>query len=542
MMRHTWLLTFLITIASSPAVDASNQTRNPFVVIRILHTNDIHGHLLPEPDLKAEVSHPPMFGGAASLATAIKHYRKEAVFGRPADVVLFVDAGDFFQGTPEGTLTRGESLIELFRMLRLDLQAAGNHDFDFGPETFRKLSRQANWPILALNIEGTAGNVGLSRDVMFRFQLDPFHDTDSQLHLKTVNAGTLRIAMLGWITDDMTSVTTSQSRRGLKFLGSLETARREVNAIRDTADLVIAVTHAGLHQDTYIANQIRGIDVIVGGHSHTALSPYYRSDSTGSIVVQAGGNLRDLGVLDLLYNRKTKKIVRSNSRLIPLYESEFPPDPTVRRWVRRLTKKIGKLLDEQVAVAAENYLKHADTESVPGNLLTDAMRWSTGAEVAFQNSYGIRADIPRGPITMRTLFTIMPFDNTVVSMTLTGKQILELLEQSAALKRGFLQVSGLRMIADFSRPAGERVISAKIADRIVDPKKNYRVATNSFLAEGGDLFTTFTHGTDRQDDGRNMRDVVKEYLRELVKSSSGLFKAHLENRIVVRGPAPIQAR
>ncbi len=526
MKKYSWvfILAGAFLLVAHPVSPVESIRSSPFVTIRILHTNDIHGHILPEPDLKAGHTPPPLFGGAASLATAIKRYRKEPAFGHPPDQVLYFDAGDFFQGTPEGTLTRGAAMIEIFKRLKLDAMGAGNHDFDFGIDGFRQLADSASWPIISLNVLADTGSCGLSRDVFI---------TNKDLNL--------RIAVLGWITDDMASVTTAQTRRGLNFLGSLETALREVAVIRDTADLVIAITHVGVNQDMIIANTVPGIHVIVGGHSHTSLSPYYRSDSTGTIVVQAGSNLGELGVLDILFNKKTKKIVRANSRLLPLYESEFPPDPAMTRWIKQLSAKVGRLLNEQVAVSAEDYLKASDTECVPGNLLTDAMRWATGADVAFQNSFGIRADLPKGPITLRTLFTIMPFDNTTVSMTLRGNEILDLLEQSATRRRGFLQMSGARMTVDLHRLPGERVLSAEIGNDRIDLQKNYRVATNSFLAEGGDLFDTFSRGVDRKDDGRNMRETVKDFLRHQTAATNGVFRGRLENRIVIRGqtrPAP----
>lgn len=517
---RVFTITLVLMVIFGRTMDAgAANSLSPFVTIRIIHTNDIHGHMMPEPDLKAGITPPPVMGGAASLATAIKQYRKEPAFGRAPDLVLYFDAGDFFQGTPEGTLTRGAAMIEIFKRLKLDAMGAGNHDFDFGVDTFKQLAAAASWPIISLNVQADTGSCGLSRDVF--------------LYNKDLN---LRIAVLGWITDDMASVTTAQTRRGLTFLDSLETARREVNAVRDTADLIVAITHVGVHQDTVVANRVPGIHVIIGGHSHTALSPYYRSDSTGTIVVQAGSYLRDVGVLDILFNRKTKKIARANSRLLPLYQSEFPPDPAMAKWTRQLSANVGRLLDEQVAVSAEDYLAGSDTECVPGDLLTDAMRWATGADVAFQNSFGIRADLPQGPITLRTLFTMMPFDNTIVSMTLSGGEIMDLLEQSATRKRGFLQMSGVRMTVDLSRPAGERVMAAEIDGSRINLQKMYRVATNSFLAEGGDLFDTFAKGRDREDDGRNMREVVKDFLRHQTVRTNGVFRGHPENRIVILGP------
>ncbi len=497
------LSVFAAILFVSPAFGGAISAPTPFVTIRILHTNDIHGHVLPEPDLKAETKPAPMFGGAAALATAIKQFRTEPVFGRPADVVFYFDAGDFFQGTPEGTLTRGKSIIELFRILGLDAQAAGNHDFDFGPDALRDLIGMAAWPVLSAN----------TRSVDRRFPLQ----RHMWLHPRSAQ---LRVAVFGLITDDMASVTTAQARRGFTFDPSIETSRREVAELRDSADLVIALTHVGALQDKKIADTVAGIDVIVGGHSHTSLSPYYRSDTTGTVVVQAGSYLRDLGVLDILYNRQTRKIV--------------PPDPATRDWSERLGKQIGALLDEKVAAADSDYFRASDTECVPGNLLADAMRWATKTEAAFQNSYGVRADLPAGNITLRTLFTMMPFDNTIVSMTLSGQQIFDLLEQSAALDRGFLQMSGLHVEVDLSRPRGERVLNAGIAGNPIDLKRSYRVATNSFLAEGGDLFDTFARGTNRADNGQNLRDVVRDYLKAVTRPSGGVFSGRIEGRIVQR--------
>jgi 5'-nucleotidase/2',3'-cyclic phosphodiesterase and related esterases len=138
---------------------------------------------------------------------------------------------------------------------------------------------------------------------------------------------------------------------------------------------------------------------------------------------------------------------------------------------------------------------------------------ASNAQIAFQNSGGIRTDIPKGKITMEQVYTLLPFDNVLVIMDLTGKDILDLLEQSATLEKGILQTSGIRVKYDMTRPIGSRVIEVFVGNEPLDLNKVYRVVTNDFLAAGGDKFTAFTRGKNIVY-GDMLRDVFVEYLKK----------------------------
>lgn len=495
---------------------------SPFIVMRILHTNDIHGHVLPEPDVKSGITPPPMLGGAASLASAIREYRSERAYGRKPDVVLYFDAGDIFQGTPEGTLTRGEAMIDLFHMLNLDAMAAGNHDFDLGSGQLARLVSLARFPVLSANtIDEKTGQVALGM----------------KSHV-ILDRGPLKIGVFGLITDEMPSLTTPSSREGCTFPLSVPAARQEVEILKDAGcDLIFGVTHAGTGIDTQIAAAV-GIAAIVGGHSHSELSPHIRSDSTQTVLVSSGSYGRNLGVLDLLVHAKSHKVVQSNSRLIRLYASEFPPDPEVQTWAENLRARVGRALDTVLAVTDTFYLKSKYRECVIGNLVADAMRISTGADAAFMNNRGIRGNLPQGPVRLRDIFTIMPFDNTVTTMTLTGKEIKDLLEEGASLERDILHMSGVEMEVSYEKPQGRRVLKVSVGGKPLQRGKKYTVATNSFLAGGGDLFETFTRGKNRKDSGILLRDAIRDRVLEMSRRAGGTFSGQTEGRIKIVGRVP----
>jgi 2',3'-cyclic-nucleotide 2'-phosphodiesterase (5'-nucleotidase family) len=151
-------------------------------------------------------------------------------------------------------------------------------------------------------------------------------------------------------------------------------------------------------------------------------------------------------------------------------------------------------------------------ESNIGNLIGDAMREAEKADIAFHNSGGIRADVPAGKITLEQLYAVLPFDDVLMSMDLTGKQILLILEQNAAMERGVLQVSGLKVKYDLTRPVGKRVVKVEVGGRPLRPDKSYRVVTTDFVAAGGEKFATFREGKNVRY-GDDMRDALVAYLK-----------------------------
>lgn len=516
-------LALIIFMVSPGWAGGNGKDTSPFVSIRIIHTNDIHGHILPEPDHKSGIVPPPVLGGAASLAAAIHDLRIQPAFGREPDIVFYFDAGDFFQGTPEGTLTRGEAMVDLFHLLGLDLMAAGNHDFDLGTEQLASLVSRAKFPILSANtLDEKTGQpvLGLKPHVI----------------LERKN---LKIGVFGAITEDMPSITSKSSVAGCTFPDAVETARKEVELLKAAGcDLIFGVTHAGTETDTQIAEDVSGIAVIVGGHSPYELSPHVRSDSTQTIVVHTGAHNRHVGVVDLLFHPQSRRVVQSNTRLFRLYASEFLPDKKIDQWARNIELSVGRILDTIIVESDSVYVKNKYKECVIGNLLADAMCASAGADAAFMNNRGIRGPLPQGPVRLRDIFTISPFDNTIVTMTLTGKELMDLLEESAGLERDILHASGVEMEISYQRPIGRRVLKAQVGGKPLRRTNTYRIATNSFLADGGDLFETFLRGKDREDSGKLLRDAIRDRLVAQAGRAGGVFSARPEGRIKIVGPVP----
>ncbi|MGB9103851.1 MAG: 5'-nucleotidase [Terriglobales bacterium] len=181
----------------------------------------------------------------------------------------------------------------------------------------------------------------------------------------------------------------------------------------------------------------------------------------------------------------------------------------VARWVGESNRLGGEVVGTATVPLNRNY----NGESALGDVIADAMRWKTNAQIALENAGGIRGDIAAGPITRNQVITAAPFINSLVTMNLTGAQLRELLEQSLTLKVGMMQVAGLRLHYDLSRPEYHRLLSVHVGDAPLEDARTYSVVTNSFLATGGDHYQTFTNVNPQKDRGVLVSDVLEEYVR-----------------------------
>jgi 2',3'-cyclic-nucleotide 2'-phosphodiesterase (5'-nucleotidase family) len=261
-----------------------------------------------------------------------------------------------------------------------------------------------------------------------------------------------------------------------------------------------------------MASRVGGIDLIVGGHSHTEVKTPVVVGST--IIVQAGYYGQKLGVMKLSVDMETKKITRYSERRILQKVKAGPNDPydevvaaIVKKYDDRIRGEFSRIVGEtRVNLAKRPF------ESNLGNLVCDAMREAAGADVAIQNNGGIRTTIPKGKITMEQVYMLLPFDNNLMTMDLTGAQIIGLLEQNAKTE-GMLQVSGLKVVYDMTAEEGSRVKELTIGGKPADRSRTYRVTTNDFLAAGGDRFDIFRAGKNAVI-GDNVRDAFLDYLKK----------------------------
>lgn len=462
----------------------------------ILHTNDIHGHLPPEQAWWINPNFPPPIGNAAGAAAVIREERERAE--RNGWGFLLLEGGDIFQGTPTGEFSKGRAVIEYMNRMGYDAMTIGNHDLDRGPDLFRQLASEASFPALGANLVDSA--TGALPDYLKPYVI--------------LERGGLKIGILGITNERLRGMQTPENMKGLDILPEIATARKWLDTLRAKGvDLVIGLSHAGFYRDKVIADSVPGFDVIVGAHSHTGLRQAYECPNNHTIVVQTFGHLSTVGKLELMIDPKTKQIVGYQSELRELFTEEVPPDTAELRKIRQWTDLAEAGYDSVIGLAEVDMVRAGGPkESSLGNLMADAIREAAKTDVAFQNSGGIRDDILRGEITYRQIYKVDGFSNTIVTMDMTGEQLLTALEVSVMGGHGIFQVSGLRMVFDPKRPPMDRLVSVEVGGKPIDPKAKYRVATNSFLAAGGGNYRIFQEAENWEDTGHLVRQAMVNYI------------------------------
>ncbi len=451
--------------------------------LTILHVNDFHGALQPT----RAGSDRPEEGGVARLAALVQAER--------TPTTLFLAAGDLMQGTNLSNLFAGRPVIEAFNLMGLDASAVGNHEFDNGQAALKERAAEARFPFLAANIGGDG-------------PWKPF---------EIRKVGSLRVALFGLTTEETPVATHPRNVKGLVFGDAVATARRLVAELRPQADLIVALTHLGVEEDEKLAAAAPGIDVIVGGHTHTKVEQ--PETIGGTLVLQAFERGVFLGRLDLEVT--DGKMTAHRYRLVPV-TAGGGEDPAVAALVAGYLQRLGEKMNEPVGTAAADLEGGKDAvrtgETNLGNLVADVMREASGADVALINGGTIRAGIPAGAVTIGTIYNVLPFDNWLISFAITGKELRESLETGVSRVEvrdgGFPQVSGMRYTFNPAAPVGSRVVSVSVAGVPLDEERRYVLATHDFLAAGGNGYTVFVgHDPVYNDSGRWLRDVLDEWWR-----------------------------
>lgn len=455
----------------------------------ILHTNDVHGRLESHTPSGAEQEQ----GGLVRLATLVEEQR--ALY---SEKVLLLDAGDTLHGTNLVNLFGGLSAIEVMNAMGYDAMTLGNHEFNFGQETLLARIEDANFPVLSANV----------------FYTEDGSTFTTSATIQEVNG--IRLGILGLTAQDTPVVTHPANVEGLRFADPVETAAYLARRLRlnHDVDLVIALTHVGYGVDQEIAWGAPEIDIIVGGHSHTTLEGV--SDVNGTLIVQANEYANYLGKLAV--SVEFGVVYDFEYELIPV-TADVPKHPVIDGIVSEWNELLAARLDEVVATTPidwngeREYVRVQETNL--GNLVADVMRSSTGADVAITNGGGIRASMNSGDVSVGDIYTVLPFDNTLVVLELTGRQILDALEHSARLypeqNGGFLQVSGLTFSIDAEAAPGARIRNLEINGTPVTTGAVYSVATNDFMAAGGDGYAMLADAPVAADTGIMLRDVFVDF-------------------------------
>ncbi len=499
--RRLCVLVTLLTLASGLCLGQSKSAR-PVRDVTILYTNDFHSAFEPIPAYWLPGT--PKLGGAAQLATLINQLRARA---QPA---FLFDSGDMFTGMLSN-LTRGEALMEMMMSMRYDAMCVGNHEFDYGSENFTRQMNRVPFPVLGANIFYKGTNHRYSRPYAI------------------IERGGVRLGVIGIIGEDARSVAWQPGIADLDFRDPIPAVRDAVKELRPQVDLIVVLAHQGetgpqqtdaeahpdlqrdFDEDIKLCTAVPGIDVFVGGHAHRGIEQPYVHPQTGTIIVQTYGYGTRLGYLKL--RLRGQKIISHQGELLKVWSDRLAPDPEVAVKLRRYKQQVAPQIGEPVGNSQVRLVRDYRAESLLGSFVADVLRAASGADVGLQNAGGLRADIPAGAVTKGDVLDALPFLNTIVVCELTGAQIRAVLEQSFSLKRGMMQVSGLRAAYDMRRPEGQRLVELQIGGRPVDEQQVYRVATNGFIANGGDLYDTFRQ-TKQVDMGRPLSDVVLDYVRK----------------------------
>jgi 2',3'-cyclic-nucleotide 2'-phosphodiesterase/3'-nucleotidase len=329
-----------------------------------------------------------------------------------------------------------------------------------------------------------------------------------------VRKGKLRIGIIGAITEDTPVVANPKVLVGLRFDSPAPVVNELASKLKtEGADVVVVLSHLGGAQErdgsvtgpvAEFVSELKGVDAVLDGHSHTVAAGVVNSIP----VMISGSNGRRLGVMKLEVmcaagSGSGKKggssaVARCSTTLLeqavmPTFGDSLEPDKATADVVDSYVRKFAAEIDRVVAVAAAE-VSTGRQESALGNLISDIMREAVGADIAFTNSGGIRAGLDAGPITVGEIFRILPFDNTIVTMYLTGEQVREVLEEGTS-SRGVVQASGLKYSCRQEDPAGQRVKSVALENGTpISPTGRYLVATNDFMASGGDRYATFKDG------------------------------------------------
>lgn len=466
--------------------------------LSVMHTNDTHAALKYAPN----------------RATAIKQVREQ----NPN--ALLIDAGDVFSGSLYFNEFKGQADLKLMNYMKYDLMVPGNHEFDLGTaEGHKELSnfvRYANFPFVSSNVDYSSDQYMKN---LYR------NETTEKAYNGRLYEGVIKVVdgkkvgFFGLTTEETADIA---SPGPIKFQNYVEEAEKAVAAFEAMGvNQIVAVSHLGYNDnpnvdnDLLLAEKVDGIDIILGGHTHTRLNaPVVISEnkSEPTLIVQAYQYSEFLGTLDVEFDH-AGKVISHAGKLIDVKVLE--PDARAVELLAPFKEDVDKISLEPIGVTLTAKLENPrlsdpspisvrTAETPLGNLIADGMlakakTFDSGVIAAVQNGGGIRAGIDAGPVTTGGVLTTLPFGNTLAVMELTGAELLAALERSVSVypleSGGFLQVSGLKVKFDSSKPANERLVSVTYnngtEDVAIEAGGTYKIATNFFTAQGGDNYAEF---------------------------------------------------
>lgn len=519
----TFILAFALILSPISSVFAADLGQEAGVIdLTILHTNDIHGRaeeVMEETD-NGELELVNI--GLARYKTIIDTFKGE----NPNTIVL--DAGDLTHGTNFASLSKGESMVSLMNELGIDGLTPGNHDFNYGYDRLKELQALANFKILASNITDEAGVQQFEQGY-------------------TIALDGITVGVFGLATPETKYKSSPVNTEGLEFTNVVAEAQREVNSLKEKgADVIVLLSHLGMDAsseiNTYtVLDAVSGINVVIDGHSHTLLENGQTYNDT--LIASTGAFLENVGVTKLSINVDSKEIISSEASLLHAVDAiSYEPNAAVKEKTDVISSENDAVLGVKIGATStdlDGVRENVRTkETNLGDLITDAILAETGADLVITNGGGIRASIPAGDITLGDALTVLPFGNLVTVIKVTGQDIIDALNFGAqhypSANGGFPHVAGATYEIDTNATEvdanGSKLVvkNAKINGSEIDPSRVYDLATNDFMAIGGDGYTMF-EGKEQVGLHGMMVDILAEYIIAL--SENGPFAYETDGRI-----------
>ncbi len=505
-------------------IDDRSESINP--QIRLLGINDFHSQL----NVTRQVNGQPA-GRADYLAAYLRQHAAEN------ENTILLHVGDMIGASPPvSALLQDEPAIEFLNRMGFEIGTVGNHEFDKGTAELLRLinGRKAaatnglsgsRFPWLAANV--------ISRQTG-KTILPPY---------KILIRSGMPIGFIGVVMKETPSMVALSGVKGLTFTDEAEAINKYVSELKQLGVRAIVILAHIPGKSNANGKQPSGrlidlaksvddeVDIIYGGHSHA----YLNSIVDGKLLVQSYSYGTAFSDAEIEIDRKTKDIVSKQAEIVTVYQENIKPASDITQMIKQYEKKVEPIVNRVVGTAANQITaeRNKSGESALGNLIADSQRTAMSTNFSFINPGGIRADIDAGNVTWGSLYTVLPFNNKLIKMSLKGRQIREVLNQQwQPNTTRFLQISGIIYTWDDSQPAGKKVMDIHLSDGTeLEPNKTYSAAVNTYLAEGGDNFTVFQKGTNREAGPMDI-DALVDYIKKLPKP----FSSEIGGRISKAGP------
>jgi len=453
-------LKFIAVLTAALVLMTALATAEP-TRLTFLHTNDMD-----------QISGVKGNGGFAELSAMLMAERKRS----PNAITTF--GGDLISPSILSGLTKGTQMIELMNAVNADVAVLGNHEFDFGPEVTAARVAESNFPWLGTNVFDTSGKIAVGAEGYLIMEIAGF-----------------KVGFFG-ITTPETKFLASPGDT-IKFGDIFETAERSVKSLKEQgAEIIVAMTHMDFEEDMRLARSVKGIHLILAGHDHIPANMVIGSTT----IMQSGSQGIYLGVVDLdvewIEKRGKKRlIVQPSWRMIPTKGADRDPKigAIVARYEAELDKELGVEIGTTTVALDTRRGTVRSTESNFANLIADAMKDEVNADIGFTNGGGIRGDkvYDAGTVlTRKDILTELPFGNVTVKVALSGEDVKMVVETGVSkvedVAGRFGHYSGLTFGYDKALPVGARAYDIKINGEPLDPAKTYTLATNDYVANGGD--------------------------------------------------------